>query len=61
MTNWDLDPDWCAVAQNSAHAQHHIHVDAHGGYICRECSVKRLHVLSDAEVKRLLLIDRVQS
>lgn len=58
MTNWELDPDWCAVAQNAAHAQHHIHIDRYGSYICRECSKVRLHVLTDSEVQRLLLIDR---
>ncbi len=58
-TNWEADPDWCAIAKNAAHPQHHIEIDRYGTYICRECSRTRLYVLRDDEVRRLLLVDRV--
>lgn len=59
VKDWSADPDWCAVALSRAHRLHHIGIDACGNYFCRECSTRRLYILRDDEVQRLLLTDRV--
>lgn len=58
IIDWDLDPDWTAIAQNTAHSQHHIGIDRYGVYFCRECSIHGIYTLRDDEVSRLLLTTR---